>query len=212
MGLDDDYDGSFCPVHLARDEHQDVQGCGKVWRDLVFFCASMVNSCFGGNMVDDMVSVNQERRILNEVSRNEALARGTSDLKGTAIKYESQLEQRELAHRTATGLVPVDKQTMARELKLSVRVIIDVRAAMVAQLGYLKNTPMNAAVADKTARKIMKDNNFRTQVIALHLTHVVNAYFNCNAVQDFSGGAHQRMPKWLLRAMGVSWDAPKVGE
>lgn len=212
MGLDTTFEGSFCPVHLARDEHQDVPGCGKVWRDLVFFFATAINSCFGGNMANDMESVYQERRILNEVSRHEALARGTSDLKGTALNYEAQSEKRELLRRQATGLVPVNKQTMARELQLSTRVIIDVRAALICKLGYLRNTPMNAAIADKTARKIMKDNNFRTQVIALHLSHVVDAYFNCRAVQDFAGGAHQRMPKWLLRVMGVSWDAPQVGE
>lgn len=198
------YAGGFVESHSVRDEH--VLTCWQAMkRDFVFFCASLPGFWCCNGVADDLANLEVERVLLNQVSKEEDLAVDAASLEETSTNYEAQMVYQETIRRKKLGLVPVKKAVMARKLKVSTRVVIDVRAAVVAKLGYLQNTPSNVTVVDKVARKIMRDNNFRNEVVAIHLQHILNAYFNCQAVHDRSGGAHQRMPKWLLRTLGYDW-------
>jgi hypothetical protein len=95
------------------------------------------------------------------------------------------------------------------KMKVSARVIADVRVAVVCKQGNLVDNTLNRAVVDKCARKIMKDNNFRNDVIDVHIMHIVEQYFSATVHHEISGRSRRRVPRWLLKLMGFS-EGPAV--
>lgn len=99
------------------------------------------------------------------------------------------------------GIAP-DVVNVECEVKVSARIVSEVRMAVVVKVGELLDTAENRVLVDKVARKIMKDANFRDNVIFVHAPHVANAYFSCREHREKAGAGRRRCPKWLLRAMG----------
>lgn len=98
---------------------------------------------------------------------------------------------------------PIDKSPLC-EMKVSARVVAEVRIAVVARIGELPDNEANRVLADKVARKVMKDAGFRDVVAVTHLPQVVNAYFTCKSHLEKSGRARKRCSKWLLRLLGFA--------
>lgn len=90
--------------------------------------------------------------------------------------------------------------------QINARIVSEVRVALNAKLGFLPDSNVNRLLVEKTALKIMKDNNFRNMVVSTHLKFICSAYFGCRVEEEKAGGARRKCSNWLLRLMGFSTD------
>ncbi len=89
------------------------------------------------------------------------------------------------------------------QLKKSVFVVNEVITAIVAKKGYISDNEANRLDIDRYARKIMRDNNFRDKVIDVHITAIVEEYFNARTHFDVSRKP-KRISRWLLKWLGFN--------
>lgn len=118
-------------------------------------------------------------------------------------EYLDSLEVVALPRKLKTGLKPHNGDLC--QLRVSSRVVSEVRVAVIARLGQMQDTQLNRDLVHKTARKIMKEAGFRDKVAVPHAPCVVDAYFNCTAYESKSTGSCRRCPKWLLKALGFKY-------
>jgi hypothetical protein len=105
-----------------------------------------------------------------------------------------------IVNDVVVGRLP--RKTYTKVMTLGPQVIAELQMCLIADLGYLEDTQLHRTVVESRARKIMRDNSFRNNIIATHLDHIVNAYFECRAGKAIAGGSRHRVHNWVLRLLG----------
>jgi len=145
-----------------------------------------VLSPFGGSNVARLLDeVHCERALLNNVNFYENQG-WCDDADKEAIDYEEHVEQ-----------------SVQREVVVSLRVVRNVRTVLISKVGYLDLTKANELVVKKMALKIMQEAKFRKDCIRVNLPAICTSYFHCRQSEDRAGRARRRIPRWVLKALGL---------
>lgn len=174
--------------------------CRNVCRWLARHCPLM------GEIKGQLQDMEAEERMMNEV-RSE-----TSSFVKEAVTLETEhadhIESLPLCPTTSIqfgSFSPVSTLSKPKVVNtVNPRIVNEVRIALIAKLGFITDSSPNRLIVDKEARKIMKDNHFRAVVIAAHIAHINNAFFECRVEEEKAGGARRKCSNWLLRLLGFS--------
>lgn len=156
-----------------------------------------------GEIKGQLSDMEAEEQLMNDVRQETALI--NVEVKTLKDEQESYIEA---LPKCITNSPNPKKPAPAPEPKvvnkISARIVNEVRIALIAKVGFMGDTTANRLLVDKEARRLMKANNFREVVVASHLPHIVNAYFNCRVEEEKAGGARRKCSNWLLRLLGFS--------
>lgn len=159
-----------------------------------------------GEIKGHLSDMEDEERMMNEVrSETRSFVKDAVTLEQEQTSYIDSLPLCPTTSIQFGSFSPVSTESKPKVVNtVNARIINEVRIALIAKLGFLPDTTTNRLIVDKEARKIMKDNNFRAVVIASHIAHIDNAFFECRVEEEKAGGARRKCSNWLLRFLGFA--------
>jgi len=188
----------------------------KMMRSLVSWMSHTFPSCFGSE--DVVADIEDNDAIRAQVSHSSTIIYDNPmPLKDEHDSYvyslapaadELPLQFKWNPHGSA--FTAYSTRTEAKKIVVSAGLVSKVVCAIVATEGEMADTDANRSVIGRAARKVMRDANFRHEVIRVHLAHVIDAYFACREHHEKAGRARHRLPAWLLRACGFRDDVSKT--